>query len=250
MAKRLTARQKQQRASQRKQERLTAQYHRLLTQTKNVFHDANVGKYGVSFEKFVKSLGTSTGLKRPTEKSIKALKKAQSQEQVLKLARREVLMKRYSTQQREQLQELSERIKEQETLNDKVKGFDKVLTEALKGCQRNIKNFIIQLDNLIARFGRGTKPNVTGRQYQVLTNAQKLKRKLLNLYESYVKEIRRAQSDDDESAIVYYLEKLITVSDNCEQWCNEHDNIEPSLLYRDYYDAFESMIIPNEADFV
>lgn len=74
-------------AYNRKQAYYNKEYKRLITQAKKLYNEMNLGSVlkedTPSFEKLLKYAGTSSGLKKPTKASLKALRKIQGEEGLL-----------------------------------------------------------------------------------------------------------------------------------------------------------------------
>lgn len=110
--KKLTPAQKNARSRQRRRDK---QYRELITNFKNIYNElqfgAIAGQNAPTAEKLLKSVGTSSGLTKPTKKSIQALKKLQSRQAIL--SRASLVMPTVTTEQKKAKEKVQERAAEE-----------------------------------------------------------------------------------------------------------------------------------------
>lgn len=98
------------------QARITRQYEDLLYNAKQIYNDMylalKLGSETPSFEQLLNYAGTSSGLKRPTKQSIKALKKMQSETGILQQAYGKLSMKSEAFKQVSKMLEEEQRTKD------------------------------------------------------------------------------------------------------------------------------------------
>lgn len=236
MAKKLSAKEKARRANARAQQRRNTKYERMLSQARNVFHDSNLGQYGISFDKYLKYAGVGVGLKKPTEETLKKLKKIQSKEDALKLAQRLVLLKKFSEKQQSELEEIKRRIKAEKSLKDAEKRFksiDKISSPDLKAIAK-IRYFLQQLDEYIQGVSSGGLDDKSKKRNEIVRNAKKIRDKLKAKADDLTRRVNMYRDDDDHFGDYSdAITALVTLGYNIDAFISDYGTFERTMFYDD-----------------
>lgn len=249
MSKRLTKAQKQHNKAVRRQERLYNQYTNLLNQTVQVFFDNNLGKYGIGINEFIKSVGTSTGLKKPTKETIKKLKTIQSKEQVLAQANKIMLTKKFTAQNIANRKEIMERLEMERKYGQKINTGSTFTDKIIFECSENIRMFQQILDEVIYKMENEGKTS-SENQKEVKRNAKRLMKDVGDFYGDNVQRIKDGIRTGDKKSMLDGVRSIKKLSDNITDYTEQNGTMEYTIFYDSSIDGFEGLIIPSFEDIV